>query len=252
MADQTIEEMESNLAASSDAPKVTDVKLDGEGIPDDLKGKSVAELIAMQKGLADSLKLSEFARMQAQTAAPAPVAPAPTPDPDLTDEQLAELYQENPVAAMRKMQEQATRQLTRNMEARIGSLSSSTAVTIEQQMRTKYAEEFDALGSEISAVIQQRIPDKSMLSDPNVWEEMIRYVKGANFDKFYAYKQSKSGSAALASARAREDAAAGISFAPSAASAAPVSAVGELDDYSKEIARNLGMSEADYRKWSQV
>lgn len=235
--------------------KVTDTKLDGEGIPDEFKGKTVAELIAMQQGLAQSLKLSELGRADALARAtqPAPAAPkAPEPEPEMTDEQLAELYQENPILAMRKVQEQAVRLAQRNLEARVGGLAPSIASTIESQMRAKYPDEFAALGSEISSLIEQRIPDKSQLSDPNLWEEMIRYVRGANFDKMVEFKQQKNGRAALSAARAIQDAAAGLSFAPSGSQPISSAADDQADEYTREIAKNLGMSVAEYNKWKRI
>ena len=135
-SESTIEDMEAGLEAQKAASKPTDLKLDGEGIPDEFKGKTVADLIAMQDQLKRSLILSEQARASAIAPAPqAPPAPVVEEPKELTDEELTELHSQDPVKAIRIMQEQAVRIAQRNLEARVGPLMSGTTSAVETAAR---------------------------------------------------------------------------------------------------------------------
>jgi hypothetical protein len=215
----SLDEIEQQMAPPAIQPDVATLKLDGQGIPEQYQGKTVAELIQMQEQLAQSLKLSEHGRILAQQAAQAPVAAAPAapaePAP-LTDEELAELHANEPVKAIRYMQDQAVRAATRNFEARIAPMMQGSSSSAENAARAAYPEEFAALGSEISAMIQT-LPNKGVLTDPAAWDQLIGYVRGqkGNFEKFIAFKDSKKAGANLSAARQAQEAGAGMSFAPS-------------------------------------
>jgi hypothetical protein len=247
--DTTIEEIEEALAAPK--PKIADMKLEGDDIPADLRGKSVDELMKHAEALSRSLKLSEQARLT--TTAPAPVAaPAPVVEEpkELTDAELAELHAEDPVKAIRYMQEQAVRVAQRNMEARVGPLVTGTSSAVENGARAKYPEEFAALGAEISAIIQT-LPNKAVLSDPVAWDQIVAHARGVHFDKFFEHKNAKRSVAALATARAAEIETAGVSFAPTESASRGGTPV-VTDEWTKEIAKNLNMTLEEYIKWSKV
>lgn len=248
----TIDDVEAGLQEGSQAQKAADIKLEGDDIPEEFRGKSVAELIQMQKGLADSLKLSEHARMNALSAAPTvPKAPAaPAEEPELTDEQLAELHAEDPVKAIRAMQAQAVRIAQRNLEARVSPLLVGTTSAVENSARTKYAEEFAALGPEIQQIIDG-LPNRQILSDPVAWDQIVSYARGQNFEKMMDFKLRKTRSGRAEEVREQQVESVGAVFAPTQSSATTRKAV-VMDDYTKEIARNLQMTPEEYIKWSGI
>ena len=106
------------------------------------------------------------------------------------------------------------------------------------------------MGQEITA-IAGGITDKRILTDPRAWDELIEYARGKHFTKFYDYKSGKSRSSAAAQARETEIAAAGATFVPTETVRAPRADV-VIDDYTKEIARNLNMTVEEYIHWSKV
>lgn len=249
---QTLEDMEQSLATPPEKPKLADLKLEGDDVPADLRGKSVDELVKLADGLGKSLKLSEQARLAMPLhAPPPPVVPTPE-EPELTDEALAELMQSEPIKAIRIMQKQAEKVVMKNLESRIGPLVSGTASAVENGARAKYPEEFEVLGSEISAMVQ-RLPNKAVLSDPGAWDDLVSFVRGqpASFDKLMNHRIAKKSNAGLDQARAQQADAAGMTFAPTLSTPQGGGPV-VMDDYTKEIARNLNMSPEDYVKWSKV
>lgn len=256
----TIDDFE-KAQATPEPPKLDQIKLDGDGVPDDLKGKSVAEIVQMTKALAESLKLSERSRTQAEQmaamatrSAPAPVAaPAAPAEPELTDEQLAELHSTDPLRAIRYMQQQAINAASKNLEARIGNLFTSSAAVAETTAREKFKAEFEVLGPEISAMAKQIPNAEQVLTTPEAWERLISLVRGTpgNFEKVQQYYVSKATGRTLESARQQQQEDAGVSMVSSVRAPGPSIGV-ELDPIQKEIAGKLGLSEADYIKWSKV
>lgn len=250
--DQTFDEMEASLAPAPEKPKLTEIKLEGDDVPEDLRGKSVDELVKLAKGLGESLKLSEHARLSAAAAAPAPVAapPAPPEPKEMTDEELAELHATDPIKAMRVMQDQAVRIAQRNLEARVSPLITGTSSAVETSARVRYPQEFEVLGSEISSIIQS-LPNKQILSDPAAWDQIVAHARGLHYEKFEAFRAARKGATALATARTAQAESVGATFAPVESSLAGRTPV-VIDDYTKEIARNLGMTIEEYTKWSKV
>jgi len=85
-----------DAASTANEPKPLDLttKLEGDEVPEELRGKTMAEVIALQGGMKDALLTSEQARKNAETLAataaaatapPAPVAaPLTAPAPELS------------------------------------------------------------------------------------------------------------------------------------------------------------------------
>ncbi len=249
----TLDDLERQVAPTP--PNLAEIKLDGEDIPAEYKGKSVVELMQTAAALAEALKTSERARTQADqmaTLAARTAPPAPETsreEPPLTREQLAELYQTDPLKAIELMQAQAIRAAAGNIEARLGSLAQSTTAAAESQARAKYAPEFEALGPEISAMIQQ-IPNASqVLTSSDAWDRLISLVRGSpgNFEKIIQHRAGKT----LETARAAQSLDAGPSIT-SAVRAPSATITGTLDSTQKEIAGKLGLTEAEYLQWSKV
>lgn len=259
----TLEEIEAQEAAATAAgqkPDLTKIVLEGD-VPEHLKGKSVKELLDYANGLGTSLKTSEEARRAAEArAAAVPAAPAAAAAPvveepkELTDEEFAELFRTDPLTAVKKMNEQATRRVEKNLDLRIGTLVKGGASSAEQAARAKYPEEFTLFGDEITKMVAN-LPNKDPLSRPEAWDDMISYIRGkpGNFDKLFEHRNSKGREAAAAAAQQEQEAQSGVTMTSmTVAPAGGKPNKNSLDDTEKEIARNLGMTEADYIKWRNV
>lgn len=258
----TLDEIEASIKAQDEAstkPDLSKITVDIDTLPDHLKGKSVTEVLDYTKKLEDSLKLSEQARERAtqqpqQQTVVVQQQPSVEQKPQqLTREQVAEMMQNDPMAAFEYMQNQSARLIEQNVEARLRPLREGTASAAEQNARQRYSEEFQLLGKEIDDVIS-KLPDKSALAMPGAWDDLINYVRGANIDKVIDHKVKKREEEARRTAQqvAQSHAPANLT-ATSTRAPAPVGATTiALDDTKKEIAKNLGMTLEEYTKWSQV
>lgn len=241
-------------------PELDKIMIDGEAVPEDLRGKTVAEIVARTKALSDSLRLSEQARKQAEltaeTALRHPAAPPPPPPPapkELTEEELAELHQSDPIKAIRVMQDQAIRIAEQNLEHRLRPLFSGTASSVESAARVKYADEFQLFGDQISQVVAQ-VTDKSAFSRPEAWDDLISLVRGrpGNLERIIEHRNGAAAAQQQAEA-ARRAQADGIGFSGTEArmSRVPTSAAA-LDPTQREIADKLGLTPEEYVKWSKI
>ncbi len=254
-----------DAASTANEPKPLDLttKLEGDEVPEELRGKTMAEVIALQGGMKDALLTSEQARKNAETLAataaaatapPAPVAaPLPAPEPELSDEEIAELHQEDPIKAIKYMNAQAIKVAEKNLEARIGPMLAGTAASVEEGARLKYKSDFESIGPEIEAFIQ-KLPDKRVLANPQGWEDLVSLVRGQNIEKVIAHRTGVADEASKAQAQRDQQDLAGFQGAgnvPRPVAAVP-SGVEGMDDIQREIAGKLGMSDADYIKWGKV
>jgi hypothetical protein len=254
----TLEELEA-VGTAPVKPKLDEIKLDGDGIPDEFKGKSVAELVQFAKGAGDSLKLSEAERKRLAELPPPQqqqqiVVQQPKEEPkELTDEELAELHSRDALAAIRYMNARALRTIEQNFDKRLGGLVGGAAATAESAARTKYPEEFALFGDQIKAMTAA-LPSKEPLSQPQAWEDMVSYIRGqpANFDKLVAHRAEKSRAKLEEDARTRQIAEAGPAMRSEIRAPAPGSQAGKLDAIQLECARNLNMTPEEYAKWQKM
>lgn len=256
------------MAGNEGQQNPLEAKLDGDGIPDELKGKTVKELLAARQNLTESLRLSETRRTELENAQRAaavasqapPPPPPPKEEPELTDEQLAELHQKNPIEAIRYMQAQAARTAERNLERRIGPLMTGSASSAEQSARAKYPDEFQLFGDQIERLKNDPKVSKEALASPQAWDDMIAYIRGKpeNIDKLFDHRVSKNKPAAQAAAQAAQAAAAGATIKPDLPTQSRQTGSDDLDDTTKEIARTLfpelkpAEAYAEYNKWRKV
>lgn len=257
----TMDELET-LSASG-AGDLTKITLNGDSVPEEFRGKSAADVLAHLKSVQDILKQSETARQEALRNAEAlraridttpvaqPMAPVKEEVKELTTEELAEMMKEDPVKATFIMQQQSERRILRNLEQRIAPLAHSSADTAEADARRRYSEEFEVLGAEIAQVMQERVPDRSILSSPKVWDDMISYVRGQHFDKLHQHRVAQTQKKLETDAHTAAIAAAGggASLTPSSRRET-ITPSKELDAIAKEVCRVQGITEDEYRKWS--
>lgn len=264
----TLEEIGKQIDADAAKPAdLSTIKLEGDAIPEHLRGKSVADLMSFTKGVEESLRKSEDARKTAppvvervieRAAAPAPVEAAKAP----TKEQLAELFQSDPVAALELYGNHVATNVINNLEQRIGPLRQGSAQAAEREAKERYKDEFALFGDQIEG-IKKGLADPSVLSQPQSWDDLMAYVRGQpqNFDKLYEHRTKKRD----ADERSREAAqleqvtTAPAHFAPQLRTPAPSGGGAvQMDDLTKEIARNLFSNlepedaYKEYQKWAKV
>lgn len=265
-AEISFDEMGAQLDAleKANSVKLEDVKVDGDDVPETLRGKSARDLLNYAKSVETALRTSEAARQEAlilaQTASaaagkPAPVAaPESKPEPELTKEQLRELYDTDPLAAIEAMQRQALTRAEAHLQARLEPLISGAGQSAEQMARTKFPEEFEVLGEEIKQMVDS-MPDKRILSQPGNWEQLVTFVRGQHQDKMFNHRLAKVNNDAAAEARKAQIDGTGFhgqndQRPASNVLTAPSGKKVVWDDYTAEIARNLGMTKEEYLKWS--
>lgn len=243
-------------------PNVGDTKLEGDDVPEELRGKSpreIAEIIAQRN---NALRLSESARLASEAtvialgksaqSAPAP-APAPVPEPvDMPANELAELMQTDPGRAVEVIQTQLSRKMSKDVNARLGPLASGATGIAETNARTQYPEEFQLFGDQIKAYVDA-VPDKSLFTNPKAWDDLVSYIRGRpdNFQKLFDFRNNKTKAAGVAAAQAEQRGATGFTGEP-ARTAVSNRKGRPMDSIEREIARELGMDDAEYIKWRDI
>lgn len=255
----TLDEIGSALEADAQKPAdLAAIKVDGDAVPEHLRGKSADDLLKHVQALESSLKKSEEARLQPQVTERVierpviqpPAAPQAPQAP--TKEQLAQMFQENPVDALELYGQYMAQNLYRNFEARLGGITQSSMQAAERQARERYKEEFELFGDQIERV-KAALPDPSSLSQPQSWDDLMAYVRGQphNFERLVEHRAKKA-APTRAEAQQEQVVAAPAHITPAARTPAPTGGAVELDELEREIARNLNMTEAEYAKWKKI
>ena len=254
---ETLDEIGKRL----ETPTPTDfskVTLDGEDIPEDLRGKSVTDLLGQISRQQEALRVSEEARLALKNSQEAleiargrtvpPPPPAPVPDPELNDEQLQALFDESPRKYQEYLQQQTEKRLTRQFQAQLAPVVGNSAEMAVRDARNRYPDEFAAFGKEMQDFISQ-MPDKNPLSAPGAMDELVDWMRGKHWKKFQEHIASKNGGGLRdAQNDLRDQTPQGFERTPTAPKKTGGRGPVQLDDTMKEIARALGVSEEDYAK----
>jgi len=260
----TFDEIEAQLnavEAAALAPKLDENKVDGAEVPESLRGKTVREILAHTQALEDTLRMSESARQQALTMAQIaaqrgsdiPKSVEPEPEPLITAEDVAAAFQDDPtkgIQLMTKMNDQSIARAASSFAQRIDPLLSGTVGAVELQARQKYPDEFQLYSDEIKDVLG-RLPNKNAMSSMDSWDDMIAYVRGKNPEKLFQHRMSAETTRKAGEAQEQQRTVAGLSMTSAQRTPAP-SGGPVFDDTTKEVCKVLGISEADYAKWSKV
>jgi hypothetical protein len=242
------------------APKLADMKMEGDDVPENLRGKSATDVLLHVKALGEALKISEHARTQAEmtaqtalrTAQPvaAPVVEGPK---ELTDEELTEIHSADPLKAIRIMNEQAIRRAETNLEARLSPLFQGTSRSVEDQARAKYPDEFVLFGDQISQLVGALPNAKSVMSNPQAWDDLVSLVRGrsGNIEKLIEKRTQSVVTQQRETAQAQQVETMGFTEAAGRRSAIPQT-VAQLDPVMREIAEKLDMTPEEYVKWAKV
>lgn len=244
-------------AGEQEPPKpvdLTTVRLEGDNVPEELRGKTAAELIDFNRRLTDALRISEISRQQAPTAV-APIAPEPVLPPKMDPEELRQMFIDDPVGAFNKMQEEWTTKAEAHLAARLQPLVSGAAAGAESNARSKYPDEFTLFENDIKAIVNgMPAQQRSALSNPAAWDDLISYVRGrpGNFEKVIDARTTKAmKDARKIGAQAAQELETGLTFTDAPRRGAPSATVAP-DAATQHICDVLGMSYADYVKWSKI
>lgn len=205
------------------------------------------------KALQEALRISEEAR-QRQAASFAP-EPKVEPPKRMTREELNDLYQKDPLAAIAVMQEESMRTVSENLEKRLSPLVSGGAQNAREAAKARHPEAFELFGSAIDEYVSA-LPDKTVLNNPRAWDDLVSYIQGqpGNLDKVVNKRLEKK----AAEAQEAQRAAAGTHTRSEMRAPAPTGGRNTLDETEKEIARalNPGLTPeeayAEYNKWRRV
>lgn len=265
MPEITLEEMEAEFAkeeaetkaaaeaaAAPPAPPAQPVAPEGSR----WAGKSMGEIVAAMEATERALQISEQARLanrgqqqdQQQHEQPQ----------QLSREQIQELFQTDPVAAMEYVTEQARIVAEANIGQRLGALQQGTVSAAEAEARRMFPLEFELFGNDI-AQFANALPDKSVLTTGQGWKDVVAYIRGreGNLDRYIERKTKAVDPAAVA--RDAQAAAAGANFSSATRNAMPAepSGGGQLDAVQMQIAQefvNSGVFKTvdEYVKWNKM
>lgn len=245
-------------------PKALDLstKIDGDGIPEELRGKTVAEALAYAEALKKGLAISEDARKQmaAPVAQPAPVqAPVyhPQPIPEPTPEQIREAFEKDPVATVQALQQLQAAKTSQQWEARMRPLMEGLPANAELLAKAEFAEDFELFGDQIRAAVQM-IPDPIARGNIESWRHVVAYVRGQpqNLEKLLAKKMEKANGTTIQAQQALQALGTPGHFTPSQRTAAPIPGVAQLDEAELAIMKELepytGIKTAEeWNKWKR-
>ncbi len=246
----TLEDFEAlNAPEKDDDPD--SIKLEGEKIPERYRGKSLSDILKENAALEQQARIAVLEQRRPEPAPSAPAPQAPEPEPELTREQLQELYDNDPLAAIEAMQAQALRTAERSLAGRLGALEAGTVGATENWARTEYADEFELFGDKIEQ-FKNSLPNKQVLTTKQGWKDMISYIRGQD-DNFELLLEHRAGRPHPSPRSARRAQAETAGFNGTPARRGSVSSRGvRLSSDQREAARGLGMSEAEYAKWANV
>lgn len=266
----TMEEIEAE-AGGEEKPKADLDKTfaEGDDTPEAYRGKSVNEIIkiaetargAMNDSVAAATRAAESAAAAATALShpPAVVVAAPK---ELTREELKTLYDEDPMAALDVIQQQAMNRIAQHVEERIAPLTSGTMSAAENWAKQEFPDEFALFGDKIQGMIDS-IPNKQIFSGKKGWEDAIAYVRGqkGNFEKLIDHRNNKVNSDEADTARTRERDRAGFTGRSTVTAARAREDSRQVESGMGEAEKNIAQRFIDdgtfkdmseYRKWQKM
>lgn len=173
---------------------------------------------------------------------------------ELTREQIATLFQEDPIAAVEYMQTAALQRVGGHFNARLEALSGNTVALQEGSARQRYAGDFELYGKDIEQYVRA-LPDKSVLGRPEGWDQLIGFVRGqpGNIEKFVEREIIRRSGTAATIARSEQIASAGFA-ATSRPTVGGGSVSGGVETFGltqeqMRAADATGVSYKDYKAW---
>lgn len=247
-------------------------KLAGEDVPENYRGKSLRDIITLaetsREEMNGSLRAAKDAAEAAARAAdlirqPAAAAPAaPAAPVELTRDQIAEIFAEDPLKAIEIIESQAMSRIEAHVEARLAPLTAGTTGAAETWARKEFADEFELFEKEIKGMIAS-VPNKQMFSTQKGWEDAISYVRGqrGNIEKLIDHRTKKVNADQGAEARGRERDDAGFNGRGSASVRTPKGgesktdvslSADEREVAQRFISRGIFKDFAEYKRWQRM
>ena len=187
---------------------------------------------------------------QLRAAPPTPPAAPAGPTP-MTEQELRQLHDEDPVRASAVLASRIADARVANLDTRMATMLAASAAIVESQVAARFADDFADYGDEIRHVMQQVSPENRI--DPNSWEQAVRLVRGAHLDEIIEKRTKAATQRAAEEARQAQVRQAGFSGSGRAApSGSATSARGDqffgLSDAQRRAADAIGVSYKDFAK----
>jgi hypothetical protein len=268
----TFDEIEQKLEAdktqsAAQSSEALAAKLEGDGIPEAFRGKTVKEIMTLAAASQNALSISENARKDAEerarsTAAAPAVSSEPTkpPEPEFGEKEFRKLYEEDPAAAFLRLSESTEKRMAKNFEGRLVPLVASSTSAAEAEARRQYSEDFQLFDADIEKFIQTQLGgDRSRVSTVKAWTDLVTYIRGQppNIEKLFEHRRKKSEDEARKTAEERQQAVTGFSGTAAARRTSTEGGGEQLDATEKAIAQEFIRSglikdESEYSRWKKV
>lgn len=229
--------------------------LDGDDVPAEFKG-SLSDIYNEVQQLRNTHKINTevMQRLAARVEKPVevvvndrrggPPVASEQQEPTLTEEELNELFRENPAKAFQYVTDRNNKMLGAALESRLAPLGNSAVAAAEAEARRQWPLEFEIFKDEIERA-KGRV-DPSVFANPESWRQMISMVRGDNIMKFITETQKRAGVKSVED-QAREAQASGAGFVPRSREAPlPSGGSSQLDDLQRKVAEEFGMTPAEY------
>jgi hypothetical protein len=208
----TLDEMETEQEGDKDkGKKGGDTVAEGDDIPEEYRGKSLKDIIAIantaREGIRTATSAAEAARAAAELSSQNRQAPAPVADEpkELSREEIKALYDEDPLKAIEVIEQQAARRIESHIESRLAPLTAGTMGSAENWARQEFPDEFELFEKDIKALVNN-VPNKAVFTTKEGWQDAIAYVrgKGGNFEKLVDHRVEKKNAVERDTSRGRE------------------------------------------------
>lgn len=266
----TMEEIELESGEVAPRADLDKTLAEGDDVPEAYRGKSVSDIIkiaeAARTQMNDSVNSARTAAEAARVAAEAlgsrrEEAPKPEAPKDMSRDELKALYDEDPLAAIQVIEDQAMRRVAQHVEDRIAPLTSGTVSQAENWARQEFPDEFELFGDKIQGMVDS-IPNKQVFSSKKGWEDAVAYIRGqkGNFEKLIDHRANNDNREEASSARTRERDNAGFTGKTSVSShrrESSSSANSGMGDDEKRIAQRFiddgtFKDMAEYIRWQKM
>ena len=190
--------------------------------------------------LQEALRISEEARKRTEETLRSIGTATQTKkeEKELTEEELNELYQKNPLQAISIMTAKAVKLSEENISRRLEPLIHGGATNAKILAQSKYPDEFALFPSEIAQLEEKY---SGGMSNPGAYDDLIAFIRGrpGNFEKLVEHITKKADEKKAEEARQREQSGAGSHTRSDLRPPPPANEDYKLDDTEKEIARTI-------------
>lgn len=192
-------------------------------------------------------------RMEAERASTPAPAPTPAPEAPLTEAQVRQMYDEDPVRASALMASRIVDARAQNLDTRMATMLRASAAIVESQVSARHTDAFAKYGDEIRDVVRQFSPENQI--DPNAWDTAVQLVRGRHMDDEIAARVAAELEKRGAEARAAQAKTSGFSGTGRAAGARGGTVTPTADQHfglsaeQRKVADTMGVTYKEYAKY---